>query len=520
LQRPESCEDQEREVRKGLARLGVDATDAVVLHDHAESGTKNDRAQFEKVLGMIKRGEVAVLAVDDQARFSRANNVYGMVTDLVFASGRFISTGEGIDTNQPGWELRVKVMELHNSTAILELGRRVRRGQLGRVLDDGSAGDFPYGYRSFFLDPNQTTTNRRGPKPKKGIEIYEEEARWVRQVFAWFAVESKSIAWIARELTRLGVDKGNKASTAGWHHQQVRRMLARQKYIGQWPWNMTQTVRNSEGKTKQVPVPEEEWVVRERPELRIIDQATWDRAQARLRKLDDTYGAKDGQEDRGPKPHHSEVYPTSLLGGLVYCHACGSRLWVQGSGPRNYLGCPNHRKGLCAMAARVPVPRAEAAVAEFLTETFCPCPEWVALAVAAMRAALDQAAESVPASVKADEALLADRERKIGNLVDQLADGGLESVAVRQRLKQLEREVEEVRSRIAENRSLCRGVITFPEDAWVQEQLCGMGPLLKEDVGRAAMLLRQLLGKVTAEDIVAVGKRADSQKVVMSLESR
>jgi hypothetical protein len=159
------------------------------------------------------------------------------------------------------------------------------------------------------------------------------------------------------------------------------------------------------------------------------------------------------------------------------------------------------------MTARVLIPRAEAAVAEFLAETFCPCQEWVAQVMAALREALDRAADVVPASVKADEALLADRGRKIGNLIDGLADGSLDSAAVRQRLKELEREADEIRTRIAENRSLCRGGIMFPDDPWIQEQLCAMGPLLNEDVGRAATLLRQLLGRVTAEDVVAAGKQ-------------
>lgn len=193
MQRDESCEDQEREVRRALESRGIDPASFEVLYDRAISGTKNDRPEFGRLRQMIEREEIGILAVDDQARFSRADTTYALITDLVFHGGRFISTGEGIDTLQPGWELRVKVMELHNSTAIKELGRRVRRGQEGRVLDDGSAGDFPFGYESYFLDSNWLEASRRGPKPKKGIRILEEEARWVRQVFAWFADDQRSI---------------------------------------------------------------------------------------------------------------------------------------------------------------------------------------------------------------------------------------------------------------------------------------------------------------------------------------
>ena len=163
MQRNESCEDQEREVRKGLELKGIDTANFVVVNDRAASGTKNNRLQFDLLREQIQRGEINILAVDDQARFSRADNAFSFITDLVYSGGRFVSTGEGIDTKQEGWELRVKVMELHNSTTIRELGRRVRRGQLGRILDDGSAGDFPFGYEPYYVDPNWAWSSTTPP---------------------------------------------------------------------------------------------------------------------------------------------------------------------------------------------------------------------------------------------------------------------------------------------------------------------------------------------------------------------
>src|SRR3982751_3945592 len=80
LQREESCEDQEREVRQGLDRLGIDASDVLVIYDRAESGTKINRSEFNRLRAMIQRGEVAILAVDDQSRLSRADNTYSFIT--------------------------------------------------------------------------------------------------------------------------------------------------------------------------------------------------------------------------------------------------------------------------------------------------------------------------------------------------------------------------------------------------------------------------------------------------------
>ena len=385
------------------------------------------------------------MAVDDQARFSRADNAFSFITDLVYSGGRFISTGEGIDTSQEGWELRVKVMELHNSTTIRALGRRVRRGQLGRVLDDGSAGDYPFGYKSYCIDPNWAETSRRGPKPKRGVRIFEAEARWVRQVFSWFADEAKAIGWIARELTRLQVDKRHKATTLGWHHQQVRRMLSRPKYIGEWPWGATRTRCSSEGKTKQVSVPPEQKIIRQRPELRIVDQGAVGDGDTPIRELENIHGQKSGHKPGGRKPHYTETYPQSLLGGLLFCKTCGSRLWIQCIGDGHYLGCPNHRKGTCAMVSRVLVPKAEEVILGFVSELLSAWPGWLQAAANSMPIAVNEFAAQIPEGLQADQERLALLEKQVENLVDLLANGSTESPALRSRLERTEREVELLR---------------------------------------------------------------------------
>ncbi len=518
MQRDESCEDQEREVRKGLALKGIDATNFEVVHDRAASGTKNDRAQFEQLRARIQREEIGILAVDDQARFSRADDAYCFITDLVFSGGRFISTGEGIDTAEEGWELRVKVMELHNSTTIRELGRRVRRGQLGRVLDDGSAGDYPFGYESYYVDPNWFETSRRGPKPKKGVRIQEAKAHWVRQVFSWFANDGKSIGGIARELTRLGVAKGSKATTEGWHHQQVHRMLENQKYIGLWHWGATKTLRGSQGKTKQVRVPEDQRVVRERPALRIIDQATWEKSQRRLSELKRVFGQRPGQKPRGPKVHHSRLYPQSLLGGLLLCHSCGARLWFQGGGGEARFNCPNHRKGSCAMASLVSASKAEEAILGLVSEMLSAWPDWLQASTDRMRHAVNEFADQIPKSLQTDERRLAELNSQIEHLVDQLAGGTAESPALRRRLDKNEQEAEVLRVRLEEGRRARATAIEMPDDEWIRTQLAELPALLADDLDRTSRLLRRLFGRVTAEAILAPGKKRGFMRLHLSVE--
>jgi DNA invertase Pin-like site-specific DNA recombinase len=68
-QNPKSCEDQQRDIRAGLARLGIDASDAEVIDDVAVTGTTTERVGFDMIRELIRRGEAFLLAVDDQSRF-------------------------------------------------------------------------------------------------------------------------------------------------------------------------------------------------------------------------------------------------------------------------------------------------------------------------------------------------------------------------------------------------------------------------------------------------------------------
>lgn len=506
LQSAKSCKDQEREVRDSLTRMGIDHSQAVVISDEAESGTKVFRDEFARLQTMVDAGQIGILAVDDQSRLSRADNTFAFVTDLVYSGGRFISTGEGIDTEQTGWELRVKVMELHNSTTIQELGRRVRRGQLGRILGQLSAGDFCYGYESYLLDPEKAA-DIRGPKPERGVQINEELATWVRRIFQWF-IDGRSIAWIVDELNRQQAPVGNRRRKKLWRRRHVRKILENEKYVGIWRWGTTRTIRNSQGKKKQIPVPEEHHVVVERAELRIIDDTTWSATQKRLAELKDLYGKKPGQKHRGPKVHHTAIYPSSLLAGMVYCSKCGARMWQQASGERLYFGCPNRGtdEHCCELTTRVRIEKAEEAMLEFLATLLTSWPEWLDSALAAMRQQIEEVTQRVPKEVASNERKLGELESQIANLVEALADGRIQSQAVHERLDNAEHEAQQLRDKIDAARNLLAAPVAMPDDAWIRQQLDDLASVIRDGGYEASLLLRKIVVRIEADQVIPPGK--------------
>ena len=58
MQNPKSCADQEREIRDALTKMGIDHSDALVIHDEAESGTKTFRDEFARLVEMADQFQI------------------------------------------------------------------------------------------------------------------------------------------------------------------------------------------------------------------------------------------------------------------------------------------------------------------------------------------------------------------------------------------------------------------------------------------------------------------------------
>jgi len=286
--------------------------------------------------------------------------------------------------------------------------------------------------------------------------------------------------------------------------------LENPKFIGQWTWGATRTIRNSKGKVKRVPVPDQQKAVRERPHLRIVAQDVWQLTQKRLADLNDQFGMKAGQKRRGPRVHHTVEYPQGLLRGLVICAVCKRRLWQNGRGGDYFLVCPDHGHGpgLCPMCASVPVKPAEEAVLEILKNLLLAWPDWVSRAVTTMRELLNQQFHAVPEQLAIDKRHLADVEKKIELILNDLEDPiARQSDALKQRLAQRELEATELRRRIAGADQALGAAAEMPDEAWIREQLRDMASLLTEQKTRAGLLLRRLIGPIEASAVVAPGKK-------------
>jgi DNA invertase Pin-like site-specific DNA recombinase len=200
----------------------------------------------------------------------------------------------------------------------------------------------PGQYRRVCHFPNGTTKRFDGkhalPGRDKGVVVYAERSldptiiAHVQDIFRWYA-EGCTVGAIAKRLNR---EKVPALYSKFWLAPTVQKLIENPIYVAGVPvWNKSAhgrfkefvggeyvTVERVNGRAKagRKRSPADYIMAPPRPENAIIDQATWDAAQARLRSV-----------RAAPKTERRPRNPDLFLSGLVVCQACGKSMigWAQ-----------------------------------------------------------------------------------------------------------------------------------------------------------------------------------------------
>ena len=176
-------------------------------------------------------------------------------------------------------------------------------------------------------------------------QVNSHQAEIVRSIFAEYA-SGKSSRAIAKELNANGVQgPGGRLWNDSAIHGNRRRgtgILNNELYVGRLVRNRQRFIKDpTSGKRKARLNPKSEWVVTDVPELRIVDDELWNRAQSRQRilRIDSRDDAKGATLNR----RHRSQY---LLSGLIKCGLCGANYIMIA---RDRYGCSTRRtKGTCS----------------------------------------------------------------------------------------------------------------------------------------------------------------------------
>jgi site-specific DNA recombinase len=340
-QRDASIVDQQRNMMRYAETKGWRILTDFMFSDEAISGAGLDRPGFQQLLRAAKASPrvIDVILVDDTSRISRSlADTVRLREDLNFTGIRFVAVSQGIDSDDEQADVMMTVHGLVDSLYIKELAKKTHRGLEGLALKGFHTGGSCFGYRSEKLDGGSQ------------LQIVEGEAAVVRRIFHMSA-SGLSLKLIAKELNAEGIPppRGTKKKMQpSWVYTAIREMLRRDIYRGRVVWNKRKyKKRPGTNKRISVPRPENQWVVVERPELRIVPQDLWERVQANLKATAARFpGMKPGLQNRSTSVPY-------LFSGILKCGECGANLSILTNRGKNNsgaaYGCPHHvNRGVCS----------------------------------------------------------------------------------------------------------------------------------------------------------------------------
>jgi site-specific DNA recombinase len=372
LQSDESTEDQARICREYARREGWEVVST--FEDKGISGGDTDRPGYQQMLAAARAGKFEIILCEDVSRLWRKESEQSRcVEELRYLKKHIIGVNDGIDTRREGFEYLLAIKGVQNAGYRKEIGKRTHRGLAGLALQGKSAGGRAYGYQSIYETVTDEKTGRKHDEPA-GRKIMPERAKTVRQIFEWYA-DGHSARWIADELNRKGVpspgatwkrNPDGKRSDGKWLasaiHGDPRKgvgILNNELYVGRQVWNRSRWVavpdeiraaRGTHGKKEREERPIGEQITAEVPELRIIEQALWDRVKARQTEV---HTASKTIREALHKNARTGAGPKYLFSGLLKCSECGANFVVVSAYQYGCSSNVNGGKHACANTLRV-----------------------------------------------------------------------------------------------------------------------------------------------------------------------
>ncbi|MBW0158426.1 recombinase family protein [Sedimentimonas flavescens] len=416
LQSAASIDDQVRLCREFAEQAGHEVTD--VFSDSAISGSNlKTRPGMLALMDAARRGAFDIVVAEALDRISRdQEDVAGIFKRLKHAEIDLFTLSEGqID------ELHVGLKGTMNALFLKDLASKTRRGQRGRVEAGRIPGGNSYGYRMI------RRIGEDGALVRGEREIDPDQAAVVRRIYEAYVAGATPRA-IAAQLNHDGVPSPRggfwNASTINGSRQRRNGILNNELYLGRITYNRQRFVKDPDtGKRLSRPNPEEQWIIKEVPELQIIDDVTWQAAQAIRRRYSSQAGNKRQTKKR-------------LLSGLVRCGACGGAMTIIN---RERYSCSARReRGTCTCPVSIGAADLETRILNGLRDILCGRQDLIDEFAEAFRAEVARLRRTRNQSTAARRKELEKVERGIERCLTFIIEGDGDPGMVRTKLTELE----------------------------------------------------------------------------------
>ena len=262
--------------------------------DEGISGTKiKNRKEFQRMLSDAERGLFDMVVVKDISRFAR--NTVDLLQSVRKLKALGIET-QFLTANMTSMGNSEFVLTIFGALAQEESANTSKRVKFGKKMnaEKGRVPNIVYGYDKTIGD-------------YFNLAINEEEAKVVRQIYKWYIEDGFGAAKIANMLNEKGLKTKRNCN---WSQNATCRILTKEIYTGKIINGKEEVADFLTGQRREKD--ETEWIVTLRPELRIIDDETFDKAQEILKGRHNAFNIK-----------HERQSNKYLFSTLIKCKDCG-----------------------------------------------------------------------------------------------------------------------------------------------------------------------------------------------------
>ena len=262
--------------------------------DEGISGTKiKNRKEFLRMMADAEHGLFDMVVVKDISRFAR--NTVDLLQSVRKLKALGIET-QFLTANMTSMGNSEFVLTIFGALAQEESANTSKRVKFGKKMnaEKGRVPNIVYGYDKTIGDYFNLTINK-------------EEAKVIRQIYKWYTEEGYGAAKIANMLNEKGLKTKRNCN---WSQNAICRILTNEIYTGKVINGKQEVSDFLTGQRKDKD--ETEWIVVERPEIRIIDDETFEKAQEILRGRHDAFNIT-----------HERQSNKHLFSTLIKCKECG-----------------------------------------------------------------------------------------------------------------------------------------------------------------------------------------------------
>lgn len=262
--------------------------------DEGISGTKiKNRKEFLRMLADAEHGLFDMVVVKDISRFAR--NTVDLLQSVRKLKALGIET-QFLTANMTSMGNSEFVLTIFGALAQEESANTSKRVKFGKKMnaEKGRVPNIVYGYDKTIGDYFNLSVN-------------EDEAKVVRQIYKWYTEEGYGAAKIANMLNERGCKTKRGCN---WSQNAVCRILTNEIYTGKIINGKEEVADFLTGQRKEKD--ESEWMVVVRPELRMIEDEVFDRAQEILKGRHTSFHMT-----------HERQSNKHLFSTLIKCKDCG-----------------------------------------------------------------------------------------------------------------------------------------------------------------------------------------------------